>query len=313
MKFLKKALCLCLLACLLLSLASCGTKAEDGRTALTVNGTKVSADEMRYILGNLRRDLAGTGREDSLADEAVKQCRRAEAIRRLAKKHKVTLGTDGEKALKERLAAFRGSYADEDAFRNGLKDAYLTEYSLEKMLRSEALWQKLYDSLTDEMSFTIRADDETLLADIKENFRCAGQILILNEEGEDPAENRRIAEEALKRLEGGEDFLKLADELGEDKGMRDSGYYFTKGQLLEYFEEAAFSLEVGQRTGVVECPLGYAIIERFPMDEKYISSHLETLRTAYKARVFNEMLSDAMDDVKVRTTDLFDTLVAETK
>lgn len=68
----------------------------------------------------------------------------------------------------------------------------------------------------------------------------------------------------LERLAAGEDFAALASELSEDTGSKASGGdlgWFPKGAMVAPFEEAAFSLEIGKTSGLVQSDFGYHIIQ----------------------------------------------------
>jgi parvulin-like peptidyl-prolyl isomerase len=73
------------------------------------------------------------------------------------------------------------------------------------------------------------------------------------------------AQEALDRLNSGEDFASLAAEYSVDVTTRDSGGdlgWFPRGLLLvQEVEETAFSLQPGQRSDIVQSDWGYHIIE----------------------------------------------------
>ncbi len=76
-------------------------------------------------------------------------------------------------------------------------------------------------------------------------------------------ENRAKAEEVLKRIRGGEDFAKLAQEFGSD-GTRDKGGdlgWFGPGQMHPDFEKAAYALKPGEVSELVETPYGVHIIK----------------------------------------------------
>ncbi len=75
----------------------------------------------------------------------------------------------------------------------------------------------------------------------------------------------KTEEEALKikeEINNGKDFAKAAKEVslcpsGENGG--DLGY-FTRGQMVKEFEDAAFSMEVGQVSNPIKTQFGYHLI-----------------------------------------------------
>lgn len=80
----------------------------------------------------------------------------------------------------------------------------------------------------------------------------------------DPAKARGQADEILKRARAGEDFAKLAEEFSTDPGSKTKGGdlgWFGHGQMVKPFEEAAFALQPGQISEVVESDFGYHIIK----------------------------------------------------
>jgi parvulin-like peptidyl-prolyl isomerase len=61
------------------------------------------------------------------------------------------------------------------------------------------------------------------------------------------------AEEALRRIKKGESFAKVARDMSEGAGAAEGGDlgYFTRGQMLQAIEDAAFALEPGQVSGLI--------------------------------------------------------------
>ena len=75
--------------------------------------------------------------------------------------------------------------------------------------------------------------------------------------------NRAKAEEVLKRLRGGEDFAKLAQEFGSD-GTKDKGGdlgWFGHGQMDPDFEKATYALKPGEISDVVQTRFGFHLIK----------------------------------------------------
>lgn len=107
----------------------------------------------------------------------------------------------------------------------------------------------------------------------------ASHILIKNTDDEGNAvsddqkkKNKEQAEEILKQAKDGVDFAQLAKEYSADTSSEDGGDldFFSKGQMVEPFEEASFSstLKTGEvYPEVVETDYGYHIIKK--TDEKY--------------------------------------------
>lgn len=75
-------------------------------------------------------------------------------------------------------------------------------------------------------------------------------------------ESEDEAKEVKKELEGGADFVKLAGEKSKDKNAKggDLGF-FTRGQMLKPFEDAAFALDVGKISDPVETSFGWHVIK----------------------------------------------------
>ncbi len=110
----------------------------------------------------------------------------------------------------------------------------------------------------------------------------ARHILIkVEEDTSDDEKNkaRKKAEEIIERLNKGEDFAELAAEYSEDTGSKQYGgaYVFGRGKMVKEFEDAAFKLEPGEISGIVETTYGFHIIK---LEEKYDKDEKVSLKCA---------------------------------
>lgn len=74
---------------------------------------------------------------------------------------------------------------------------------------------------------------------------------------------RALAESLRERAVGGEPFAELAQQYSQDPGSAARGGdlgFFERGRMVEPFEEAAFQLQPGEISEVVETPFGYHVI-----------------------------------------------------
>jgi peptidyl-prolyl cis-trans isomerase C len=131
---------------------------------------------------------------------------------------------------------------------------------------------------------------------------------------------KKEAEEVKKRLEAGEDFATVADEKSKDKNAEggDLGF-FSRGQMLKPFEEAAFALDVGKLSDPVQTKFGWHIIKvEEKRDQKppsfddvkeaimtqLVAQKAQTvvsgLRSAAKIEIVDPEIKRSMDDAALR-------------
>ncbi len=128
-----------------------------------------------------------------------------------------------------------------------------------------------------------------------------------------------VAEDILARLEAGEAFEDLAIELSEDPGSASSGGdlgWFGRNQMVPEFEDAAFSLAVGEMSGLVESDYGFHIILVTGKQEAYTPT-LEEMEEEVRAAAvleaaeaafvgwYDEMRASGILDIRIEPLGAF--------
>lgn len=294
----------------------------DERTVLTIDNYNVSYDEFRYFYLNYKRDY-DLGDESfwqknpaSAADlkaDVVDRLRENSALRRMAYEFDIELSKEEMTAIDEQIKASIDTYGGEDGYRAALSEYFMTGDVFRMTLELRQLEIRLREYLMDEFTGNILSDDRTVDEDIHNNFIHVRHILIRNEDGDNIEANLELARELRKRAVSGEDFDMLIKNYSEDPGYDfRHGYYFTYGEFLEQFEDAAYKLDIGEISEVVETVNGFHIIQRLELDEDYIDTYFEELREVYKNRCFNDQQDELAEKLEIEYTDLFDMISIET-
>lgn len=102
------------------------------------------------------------------------------------------------------------------------------------------------------------------LPGIKESARLSHVLLNIQAGDEATKAARAKAEELLTRIRAGENFAELAGKYSEDPGSQKRGGelgFIQRGDFVREFEEAAFALQPGEISGLVQSQFGIHIIQ----------------------------------------------------
>lgn len=242
-----------------------------------VNGKKITKDDLINQARQMQAQMAQATRGQqvpALDDAFYKQILDGMIAQTLLLQDAQAQGVQvGDEELKPQLAALRGRFPDEAAYKKALEQEGLTEKELQEKLRQEAVIQKyvgtkvfsevavtdqaareFYDKNQDKMQRPERAHLRHILIRAEPNAAAA-----------DKQKARDKAEDLLKRIQGGEDFAKLAAENSDDPGSKVRGgdlSWMARGQTVPPFEKAAFALtKPNDLSDVVETQFGYHIIQ----------------------------------------------------
>lgn len=204
-----------------------------------------------------KTDLNGITLEENVKETVLAQLAQIKTMNLLAGQHGVTLDETELETAEAAAAAYYGSL--NQAERNAMN---VTEETIEGLYAEFALANKVYEYIIKDINPEI-SDDEARTITVEHILIVTyaldgtGKKIEYTESARKDA--RRQAEEILKLVrEEDSDFEELVLQYSEgDKGT----FSFGKGETDPVFEEAAFNLETGEISDIVETEYGYHIIK----------------------------------------------------
>lgn len=158
----------------------------------------------------------------------------------------------------------------------------------------------------------------------------ASHILLkmIGPKSKDGKTKEEVAQDVLARIKNGEDFGKLASEFSEDPGSKTKNGelgFFSRRQMVQEFDEAAFKLKEGEVSDLVKTQFGYHIIKQtgveaypeYDVEKKNLRDLYEKSRKKadYEALIkkYAEELNLTMHDevIKEVSSNLGETLISK--
>jgi len=278
---------------------------------LKVNGEPVYASDVSIAMSEMMGRMQQAGRKVDqqqlvqmatqevvdtllLAQEARRRGLQVPAEEVRSQVDRIARGVGGTERLEELLA--RGG-TDMDRFTRQIENAALARKLVDAAVRpgvkvTDDEVKKFYD---DNPSFFTRPEQVH-----------ARHILFRVPEGADEATRkaaREKAEAAQKRAAAGEDFAKLAEELSEGPSAARGGDlgFFSREQMVKPFADAAFALEPGTVSGVVETRFGYHVIkveERRPAQKQPFAEAREGIRQYLEGQKVSEGVQKLLEGLR---------------
>ena len=297
---------------LMLSITSCASEntVDAERSVGTVGDMEVSYDELYFLANNYLPSL-------SHLDETEKRAELDRLIRENITVNFAILALcedlgieyderDYDDAIDEKLEAllYNSFGGDKDAYEKSLEDNGLTERYLRYTTGIDLLYENLLTVYPQRGLVT--SNDSELIAAIKEEFIHVYHLALFNDSGDDKAENLNKLTEAREALISGEKSVYDLIKAGYTEDFSDpsgKGYYIVRGTMEDAYEDAAFSLNIGEVSEVIES-MGennkgeyvscYYLISRFEIDEEYVKTNLTSLQKEY----YGSVIASDMEEVK---------------
>lgn len=243
--------------------------------AAKVNGVGIKAVTLSAALNNYIENQKMYGvivkdeEKDKLKKDILNELVSAELLYQASQK--ANLG-DLNKNVDTELDNIKKGFGSDQDFQKALKDRGIDIKDLREDIKkgvyinaylNKNVFSKLSPVTEDEKKQEYEANKDKL--NVPDEV-SASHILIKVGEKATPEEKQKAKEkiDSIRvRALSGEDFAKLAKENSEDSSASNGGDLgsFGKGQMVKPFEDAAFSLEKGQISAVVETQFGYHVIK----------------------------------------------------
>ena len=299
---------------LLSSLTACATRGaikstkEELMVVGTVDGYEVLYEELRFVTLMYRAQLEDQYGKGIWDDPTTAEQYRAEledlVMRNVTANYAVlslcrAVGiTPDAREITEAVDQYINELISEvggrAAYKKALQEQGLTDNFLRFTIATDYCQNELYYSYTQDLGL-IETDQDVIYDYIMEgNFIRTVHVYIQNDAGDNIEQNRAAAEDVYRRLGEGEDINKIiGSSVNEDFDLTTTnGYYFTRGEMISAYEDAAFALEVGEFSQVVETQSGFYVIKRLPLEASYVLTNLTTLINQYQFALLNKFIDD---------------------
>lgn len=239
--------------------------------AAEVNGKAITYEVLNTTFHNQRGVPFEKVQDDPQAQqvrkEILEQMINEELLAEEAQRQELQVA---QEAIDERIREIRTRFPSEEAFKQAVHSSGLTLEQLTTDIKEGLMIQQLIQK---EVIAKVSVSPQELEAffqkhknDYVEESVRARHILIkvapdASPEADGKAKDRANA--VLAKAKKGEDFGKLAQEYSEDPSKDRGGDlgYLGRGQTVKPFEDAAFSLKVGEIGGPIRTTFGYHIIK----------------------------------------------------
>jgi peptidyl-prolyl cis-trans isomerase D len=222
---------------------------------------------------------------------------------------------------------------DVQAFTNGVQidDAAITEHYDKNKARYQTVetvdLQYIELTLAD-IAAKIEVSDEALheyYDKTKDRYtteeqRHARHILIAVNDKRTDEQAKALAEKVLARLKNGEDFAKVAAEVSDDVGSKNQGGdlgWISRGSFgNQPFEDALFSMKVGELKGPVKTDFGYHIIrldELRPGGVQSFEAVHDQLLSDYRSEKAEDKFYDLSNQLEQKAFDAYNELTTVAK
>ena len=234
-----------------------------------VNGEPVTKGEFEKFINQLEKNAGGPAPPDR-RDEIFRNALDGLVNLKLLSQEVKARGVTGdEQVVAEEIKKIRSRFQTEDEFTKALAAQQMTADRLKTEMQTQLGINKLMESEASGASPVTDTDVKDFYDKNPERFKKPEQVrashILFKTEGDEAAKKkaRASAESVLKQAKSGKDFAALAKEHSSDGSAQQGGDlgFFVKEQMVAEFSNAAFAMQPGQISDIVESQFGYHIIK----------------------------------------------------
>jgi peptidyl-prolyl cis-trans isomerase C len=241
-------------------------------TIAKVGGESISKTELEAAIRSVEQQNGGRSvppeRRDEIYRGVLDNLVSIRVLRQeVADRHMTASDAD----IAAHINDLRKQFPSEAAFKQAMAMQHVSQEKLRDDARMDLLVNRLLETEVNARLSVKPGDISAFYEKNPDRFKQsesvhASHILIIVPPGSDAgtkAAAKARAEEALKAARGGKDFAALARQYSQDGSAQRGGDlgFVVRGQTAPAFENAAFALQVGQISDVVETPFGFHIIK----------------------------------------------------
>ncbi|MGL6104675.1 peptidylprolyl isomerase [Romboutsia sp.] len=321
----KKIMALVMTMLLGISTVACSGGSKSDEVVATINGKEITSGQFKTTLSLYKTSIEsmygkdiwetevekGVKYKDKFKESMIEQMVSIQAVYEDAKKKDLLPSKeDVEKNVKELKKSL---YADETSKKKfeeiGVNDQFLKEQEEQDLAiqNHKANFEKATTISDTELKKYYEDNKKSFY---KDEVKASHILISTLDANNKPLsetkkkEAKKKAEDILKRAKGGEEFSALAKEFSDDKGSGSQGGdldYFGKGEMVKPFEDAAFSMKVGDISALVESEYGYHIIKLTDKVQGQTSFEdaKETIKSALLAEKYKEETQKLYKNMKV--------------
>ena len=266
---------------------------QDLKVVGTVGEYEVTYDSLRYFVINYKNTL-GDKYKNAATDPEVKAALEADlldyvkstitrnyAIMELCSYYSLDINEDAilDKLEKE-IDAMIVKCGGKKDYKDALDDEYMTDRFFREYMQLSIALNELTYILADDLGEIPGTNEEIMDFLLSDEFIHTRHICIYKDGADDEAKRTKL-EMVLEKLNNKEDdFESLIGRYSEDYQDTGKGYYFTKGEFDEIYENASFALSDEEYSDVIETSYAFYIIKRYTKDdtdEEYFKKNFEAL------------------------------------